>query len=325
MRRRDVLAGVAAAALPFVARAQERMRRVGVLMYSRPDEPDSQARVAALAQALQEAGWSVGRNLRLEVRWSSTDIAALRRDAVELVALSPDVIVAGIGPTPQVLQQASRDVPIVMAQGVDPVGSGVIRSMSRPAGNTTGFIQFEYGLSAKWFELLREIAPNVTRVGIVRESGVLVGVAQWAVIQYVASLTGVELSPLDLRIGGNTEQAVSEFARGPNEGLIVVVGTTATIQRDLIISLAARHRLPAIYPYRFFVEAGGLASYGPNLLEGYRLAASYVDRILKGEKPADLPVQAPTKYELVINLKTAKALGLIVPPALLTRADEVIE
>jgi putative ABC transport system substrate-binding protein len=197
--------------------------------------------------------------------------------------------------------------------------------MSRPAGNTTGFIQFEYGLSAKWFELLREIAPNVTRLGIVRESGVLVGVAQWAVIQYVASLTGVELSPLDLRIGGNTEQALSEFARGPNEGLIVVVGTTATIQRDLIISLAARHRLPAIYPYRFFVEAGGLASYGPNLLEGYRLAASYVDRILKGEKPADLPVQAPTKYELVINLKTAKALGLIVPPALLTRADEVIE
>jgi putative ABC transport system substrate-binding protein len=216
-------------------------------------------------------------------------------------------------------------VPIVMAQGVDPVGTGVLKSMARPDGNVTGFIQFEYGLSAKWFELLREITPNVSRIGMVREIGAPVSIGQWAVIQSVASQSGVEMSPLDLRIGGDTAQVVSEFVRGPNDGLIVAVGTTVTIQRDLMIALAARHKLPAVYPYRFFVEAGGLISYGPNLIEGYRRTASYVDRILKGEKPSDLPVQAPVKYVLAINLKTAKALGLTVPPTLLARADEVIE
>jgi putative tryptophan/tyrosine transport system substrate-binding protein len=327
MRRRHFLklAAGAAAAWPLGARAQERVRRVGVLMYSTPDEPESQARIAALAQALQEAGWAVGRNLRIDVRWSSADMAGLRRDAAELIAQNPDLIVAGIGPTAQALQQASRTVPIVMAQGVDPVGTGVLKSMARPDGNVTGFIQFEYGLSAKWFELLREITPNVSRIGMVREIGAPVSIGQWAVIQSVASQSGVEMSPLDLRIGGDTAQVVSEFVRGPNDGLIVAVGTTVTIQRDLMIALAARHKLPAVYPYRFFVEAGGLISYGPNLIEGYRRTASYVDRILKGEKPSDLPVQAPVKYVLAINLKTAKALGLTVPPTLLARADEVIE
>jgi putative ABC transport system substrate-binding protein len=301
------------------------MRRVGVLMYTTPDEPDSQARIAALAQGLEAAGWAVGRNARIDVRWSSGDLARLRKDAAELVALGSDVLVAGVGPTPQALQQATRTVPIVMAQGVDPVGGGFVRSLARPGGNTTGFTQFEFALAAKWLELLKEIAPQVARVGIIRETSGQVGVAQWAVIGAAASPLGVELSPINLHIAGEAGREVTEFASGPNGGLIVVVGTVATIQRGLIIALAAQHRLPAIYPYRFFVEAGGLMSYGPNLIDGYRRTASYVDRILKGEKPGDLPVQAPTKYELVINFKTAKALGLDVPPTLLARADEVIE
>ena len=223
------------------------------------------------------------------------------------------MIVAGVGPTTLVLQQASRTVPIVMAQAVDPVGSGFVKSLARPGTNATGFMQFEYGLSAKWLELLREITPQVARVGIVREVEGQVGVAQWAVIGAAASPLGVELSPINVQVDGETERAVAEFARGPGDGLIVIVSSTATIQRDLLVKLAARHRLPAVYPYRFFVDAGGLISYGPNLLDGYRRSASYVDRILRGEKPADLPVQAPTKYELVINGKTAKALGLTVP------------
>jgi putative tryptophan/tyrosine transport system substrate-binding protein len=213
----------------------------------------------------------------------------------------------------------------VMAQGVDPVGGGFIKSLARPGGNTTGFTQFEFTLAAKWLELLKEIAPQVARVGVIREAIGQVGVAQWAVIGAAASPLGVELSPVDLHVAGDTEGAVSEFARGPNSGLIVVVGTVATIQRELIVTLAARHRLPAVYPYRFFVEAGGLMSYGPDLIDGYRRAAAYIDRILKGEKPGDLPVQAPTKYVLAINLKTANALGLEVPATLLARADEVIE
>jgi putative tryptophan/tyrosine transport system substrate-binding protein len=333
MRRRDfitLLGGAATAPSllwPLAARAQqtERVRRVGVLMYTTPDEPESQARITALAQGLQEAGWSVGRNLRIDTRWSSGDLARLGRDAAELVALGSDVLVAGVGPTTAALQQATRTVPIVMAQGVDPVGGGFVRSLARPGGNTTGFTQFEFGLSAKWLELLREVARHVVRVGVVREAIGQVGVAQWAVIQAAASPLGVELRPLNLHIAADTEREVSEFAREPNGGLIVLVSTVATIQRELIVTLAARYRLPAVYPYRFFVEAGGLMSYGPNLIDGYRRTASYVDRILKGEKPADLPVQAPTRYELVINLKTAKALGLEVPPTLLARADEVIE
>ena len=314
-----------AAAWPLAASAQDRVRRVGVLMNTTSDEPDSQARITALAQGLQEAGWVVGRNLRIDTRWSSGNRSRLRKDAAELVALGPDVIVAGVGPTTLALQQVSRTVPIVMAQAVDPVGSGFVKSLARPGSNATGFTQFEFSLSAKWLELLREMAPRVARAGIVREIEGQAGVAQWAVIGAAASTLGVELSPIDVHVDGDTEHAVNEFARGSSDGLIVVVSSTATIQRDLLVTLAARHRLPAVYPYRFFVDAGGLMSYGPNLLDGYRRSAAYVDRILKGEKPADLPVQAPTRYELAINLKTARALGLDVPPTLLARADEVIE
>jgi len=275
------LLGGVAAAWPLAARAQQPgIRRVGVLMNTTPDEPDSQARVTALAQGLQEAGWAVGRNLRIDTRWSSGNRALLRKEAADLVALGPDVIVAGVGPTTLVLQQVSRTVPIVMAQAVDPVGSGFIKSMARPGTNATGFTQFEFGLSAKWLELLREIAPQVTRVGIVREVEGQVGVAQWAVIGAAASPLGVELSPINVHADGESERAVAEFARDSSDGLIVVVSSTATIQRDLLVKLAARHRLPAVYPYRFFVDAGGLMSYGPNLLDGYRRSASYVDCIV---------------------------------------------
>src|SRR5262245_501553 len=314
MKRRDfiTLLGGATMAWPLAARAQqgERVRRVGVLMNTTPDEPDSQARVTALAQGLQEAGWAVGRNLRIDTRWSSGNRARLRKEAADLVALGPDVIVAGVGPTTFVLQQVSHTVPIVMAQAVDPVGSGFIKSMARPGTNATGFTQFEFGLSAKWLELLREIAQQVTRVGIVREVEGQVGVAQWAVIGAAASPLGVELSPINVHADGESARAVAEFARDSNDGLIVVVSSTATIQRDLLVKLAARLRLPAVYPYRFFVDAGGRLSYGPNLLDGYRRSASYVHRILKGEKPANLPVQAPTKYELVINLIASSEIML---------------
>jgi ABC-type uncharacterized transport system substrate-binding protein len=331
MRRREfitLLGGAAAWPLAADAQQRERMRRIGVLMYTTPNEPESQARLTALAQGLQEAGWAVGRNLRIDVRWSSGDITRLNKDAEELVALGLDVAVGGIGPTTQALQRVSRTLPIVFAQAVDPVGVGIVRSMARPGGNATGFTQFEYSLSAKWLELLREVAPQVSRVGIVRDPGAPVAIGQWAVIGSAASPLGIELIPIDLDVAGNAERAFSEFATlatGPTDGLIVGVGTAATVHRDLVVALAARHKLPTIYPYRFFVEAGGLMSYGPILVDGYRRAAGYVDRILKGEKPGDLPVQAPTRYQLAVNLKTAKALGLIVPPMLLARADEVIE
>jgi putative ABC transport system substrate-binding protein len=334
MRRREfiTLLGGAAAGWPLAARAQERVRRVAVLMFSTPDEPESQARITALAQGLQAAGWAVGRNVRIDVRWSGADLARLRKDAEELVALAPDVLVAGIGPTTQALQAATRTLPIVFTQAVDPVGAGMVKSMARPGGNTTGFTQFEYSLSGKWLELLRELAPRTTRVGFVRDRASMVGIGQWAVIGAAAAPLGVEILPVDVSVAGrpgpasgDIETSFAEFARGPNDGLIVGVGTSTTIQRDLVVGLAARHKLPAVYPYRFFVEAGGLLSYGPLLIDLYRRSAGYVDRILKGEKPADLPVQAPTRYELVINLKTAKALGLEVPPMLLARADEVIE
>jgi len=328
LQRRDfiTLLGGAAAAWPFAARAQqgERMRRIGVLMHSPADEPEAQARLAAFLQGMQEAGWAVGRNMRLDYRWSTGDIARLRRDAAELVALGPDVILAGVGGTTLALREASRTVPIVFAQSLDPVGAGFVQSMARPGGNATGFTQFEYGLTAKWLELLKELAPRITRVGILRETG-SAGVGQWAIIQAASSSLGVELSPIELRRdAGEIDRAITAFAR-ENSGLIVVVSASATVHRELIITLATRHRLPVVYPYRFFVTAGGLASYGPDLVGQYRKAATYVDRILKGAKPADLPVQAPTKYELAINLKTAKALGLGVPPTVLVRADEVIE
>jgi putative ABC transport system substrate-binding protein len=274
-RRRKfiTLLGGAAVAWPFSVRAQqgERMRRIGVLMFTTSDEPESQARITALGQGLQEAGWSVGRNVRIDVRWSGGDFERVRRDAQELVSLGPDVLVAGIGPTTQAFQQISRTLPIVFAQSVDPVGLGIIKSMARPGGNATGFTQFEYTLSAKWLELLREVAPQIARVGFVRDAGgFAVSLGQWAVIGAAAAPLGVEVSPVDLAITTNTEDAVDEFARGPNGGLIIGVGTNVTIQRAMIVTMAARHKLPAVYPYRFFVDAGGLMSYGPSLIDLYR-------------------------------------------------------
>jgi len=327
--RRDFIAllGGAAAAWPVGVHAQERARRIGVLMHTTPDDPESQARITALAQGLQEAGWVVGRNLRIEVRWASGDIARLRRDAQELVALGSEVLVSGVGPTTQALQSATRTVPILMAQSLDPVGAGMVKNLARPGGNTTGFTQFEYGLSAKWFEILKEVAPRIARIGVVRDAAAdgPAGIGQWAVIAAASSPHGVELSPIEMSATADTARSVAEFANGSNDGLIVVVGSVATVQHKLLVALAAQHKLPAVYPYRFYVEAGGLISYGPNLTDQYRRAAGYVDRILKGEKPGDLPVQAPTKYELAINLKTAKVLGLTIPPTMLGRADEVIE
>jgi putative ABC transport system substrate-binding protein len=298
MRRRDFIAllGGAAAAWPVGVHAQERARRIGVLMHTTPDDPESQARITALAQGLQEAGWVVGRNLRIEVRWASGDIARLRRDAQELVALGSEVLVSGVGPTTQALQSATRTVPILMAQSLDPVGAGMVKNLARPGGNTTGFTQFEYGLSAKWFEILKEVAPRIARIGVVRDAAAdgPAGIGQWAVIAAASSPHGVELSPIEMSATADTTRSVAEFANGSNDGLIVVVGSVATVQHKLLDALAAQHKLPAVYPYRFYVEAGGLISYGPNLTDQYRRAASYVDRILKGEKPGDLPVQAPT-------------------------------
>ena len=298
------------------------MRRIGVLMNAVADDPEMQARITAFHEGLQEVGWVVGRNVRVD----ALEPRNLRKAAAELVAHGPDVMLAGAGPTTPALQQVSRTVPTVFAQAVDPVGNGFVASLARPGGNVTGFTQFEYSLSGKWLELLREVAPQVGRVGVIRDLvGGPVGIGQWAVIQAFASPLGIELSPIDIRVAGDAERLFSAFAREPNGGLIVSVGTPGTIHRELIIALAARHRLPAVYPYRYNVAAGGLVSYGPNLIEPYRRAAGYVDRILKGEKPADLPVQAPTKYDLTINLKTAKALGLEIPSTVLARADEVIE
>ena len=328
IRRREFvsLLGGAAATWPLAARAQqpEQVRRIGVLMNTGADEPEAQARLAAFMQGLQELGWAVGRNMRIDYRWSVGDVARLYKDAAELVALRPEVILAGVGGTVAALQQASRTVPIVYAQGIDPLGNGYADSLARPGGNATGFIQFEYGLAGKWMELLKEIAPGVTRVSVLREPGAA-AIGQWAIIQAVAQSLGVELKPIWLPDAGEIERTISAFARSPNGGLIVAVSAAALVHRELIVTLAARHRLPAVYAYRVFVTSGGLITYGPDISRQYRRAAGYVDRILKGEKPADLPVQAPTKYELVINLKTAKALGIEIPPTLLARADEVIE
>jgi putative tryptophan/tyrosine transport system substrate-binding protein len=328
VKRREFITVLSGAAVgwPLAARAQqpELMRRIGVLMATAADEPESQARLAAFLQGLQQLGWTDGRNLRIDYRWSAGDAARLRRDAAELVALAPDVVLAGVGATATTLLEASRTVPIVFAQGIDPVGAGLVESLARPGGNGTGFIQFEYSLSGKWLELLKEVAPQVTRVGILREPG-SAGIGQWAIIQAVANSLDVELKPIGLPGAGEIERAVSAFAGSPNGGLIVVVSGASLSHRELIVRLAARHQLPAVYAYRAFVTGGGLMSYGPDITGQYRRAASYVDRILKGEKPGDLPVQRPTKYELAINLKTARALGIEVPLPLLARADEVIE
>ena len=329
MRRRDfiTLLGGAVAAWPLAARAQqgERVRRIGALMYLAADDPESPARVTAFARGLQELGWIEGGNIQIEYRWGGGDMDRVRRYAAELVALAPDVILVSSGSALAALQNATRTVPIVFVNVTDPVGAGYVASLSRPGANTTGFTLFEYGTSGKWLELLKQIAPAMTRAAVIRDPSITSGTAQFAAIQAVAPSLGVELTPIDARDDGGIEQTIAGFTRGSNCGLIVTASPSAMRRRELIIALAAKHRLPAVYPIRNFVADGGLISYGTNEIEQHRRAAAYIGRILKGEKPADLPVQAPTKYALVINLKTAKALGLEVPPTLLARADEVIE
>jgi putative ABC transport system substrate-binding protein len=329
MKRRDFIRwiGGSAAAWPLAAHAQqaERMRRIGVLAAITADDPEAQARNASFLQRLGELGWTVGRNVRIDYRWGTGNPSDNRRYATELVALAPDVILAASGATVGALQQVSRTVPIVFAATVDPVGSGFVDSLARPGGNTTGFLLYEYSLSGKWLELLKQIAPSTTRAAVLRDTTNPAGNAQFGVIQAVAPSLGVEVRPFNMRDAGDIERAITAFAGTENGGLVVTGSPSGTVHRDLIVALAARNRLPAVYPFRLFVTAGGLISYGTDFVNQYRRAADYVDRILKGEKPADLPVQAPTKYELVINLKTAKTLGLTVPSALLARADEVIE
>jgi len=329
MKRRAFiwLVGGAAAAWPLAARAQqtERVRRIGVLMRGSADDSDEQARLTAFLQGLKEWGWSDGRNVRIDVRWSAADPDRRRRYAAELVALSPDVILADTSTVVAALQQATQTVPIVFAGVIDPVGAGFVASLARPGGNTTGFASLDYGTSGKWLALLKEIAPRVTRAAILRDPTIAAGIGQLAAIQAVAPALGVELSPLGARDAGEIERALAAFPLGANAGLIVTAAPSTGTHRDLIIAFAARHRLPAVYPFRYHVSSGGLISYGPDSLYGYRPAAGYIDRIVKGEKPADLPLQAPTKFDLVINLKTAKALGLELPASVLARADEVIE
>jgi putative ABC transport system substrate-binding protein len=327
MRRRDfitVIAGLGAVwPLTLTARAQQpqRMRRIGVIIPGTADDAEYQARMAAFLQELQQLGWSDGRNVRIDSRWAAGDANLFRKYATELVAFEPDVILASGSTSLGLLLQTTRAVPIVFATILDPVGAGFVESLARPGGNATGFIAFEYGLSGKWLELLKQIAPNLTRVAVLRDPAVAAGIGQFAAIQSVAPSLGVELRPIDVREANEIERAVTMFARSANAGLIVTAASGSAIHADLIVSLAARHKLPAVY----FVTGGGLISYGPDRVDQYRRAAAYVDRILKGEKPADMPVQAPTKFELVINLKTAKALGIAVPPALLAQANEVIE
>jgi putative ABC transport system substrate-binding protein len=326
MRRREVIAGLAGAAVasPRSASAQqgERVRRIGVLMNLASDDPEAQVRIAAFRQELQQLGWTDGRDLRIDYRWAG-DASRFHGYAEELLALAPDVILASATPSVQALRQVSRTVPIVFANVGDPVAMGFVDSLARPGGNTTGFTPYEFGFAAKWLELLKEIAPRVTRVAVLRD--LTIGPAHFTAIQAVAPSFGVELSTVGVQDVGEIERTVATFARSSNAGLIVTPSTSALIHRDLITLLAARHRLPAVYGFRYFVTAGGLISYAPSTIDMYRRAAGYVDRILKGQKPADLPVQAPTKYELVVNLKTARALDLTIPPSLLARADEVIE
>jgi putative ABC transport system substrate-binding protein len=327
MRRREVitLLGGAAIAWPLAARAQqpERMRRIGVLM--NVDNADQRASYAAFLQVLQQLGWTDGRNVRIDTRWAGGHASEIRKYATDMVVLAPDVIVATGTAAMVPLMQATRTVPIVFANVADPVGAGFVDTMARPGGNATGFVQFEYSLSGKWLELLKQIAPGLTRAAILRDPNISSGIGQFAIIQSVAPSFGVEVGAINVRDAGEIERAVMAFARSPNGGLILTASALAVTHREIIVALAAQYKLPAVYFRRYFVDRGGLISYGYDVLQQYRGAAGYVDRILKGEKPADLPVQAPTKYELVINLKTAKALGLDVPPSLLATADEVIE
>ncbi len=329
MQRREfiTLIGGVAVAWPFAVRAQQAdgMRRIGVIESVGADNPDALARHAAFLQGLQQLGWTDGRNVRIDTRWAEGNAADIRKYAAELVALAPDVIMSAGSAAMAPLLQATRTVPIVFAIVPDPVGSGFVDSLSRPSGNATGFTMFEYSLCGKWLELLKEIAPGVTRAAILRDAAITAGIGQFAVIQSVAPALGVEVSPVSVRDATEIERAVAAFAQSANGGLILTASALSAVHRDLIITLAARYKLPAVYDERSYAAAGGLISYGPNFLDQFRGAAGYVDRILKGAKPADLPVQVPTKYQLVINLKTAKALSLTVPPTLLARADEVIE
>jgi putative ABC transport system substrate-binding protein len=328
MRRREFISLLGtAAAWPLAVRAQQadRMRRIGVLMSIAADDIESQPRITAFKQGLQQLGWTEGRNVHIEVRWWAGNDSDRQKYATELVALAPDVIVVVGSTYLELLLKSSRTTPIVFVLVPDPVGSGYVASLSRPGGNATGFVMFEYGLAAKWLELLKQVAPDLKRAAILRDASISFGIGQFAVIQSVAPLLGVDVIPINLRDTTEIEHAVAAFARSANGGLILTASAFAAVHRDLIITFAARHKLPAVYAGRLYVASGGLISYGPNFVNQHRQAASYVDRILKGEKPADLPVQAPTKYELVINLKTARALGLEVPPSLLARADEVIE
>jgi ABC-type uncharacterized transport system substrate-binding protein len=316
-----------AAAWPLVARAQqpERMRRIGVLFPWAANDPQGQHRNAAFLQQLQHFGWIIGRDVQIDYRWSAGNAEKTRRYAEELVGLAPHVILTAGSATVAPLLQATRSVSIVFANLPDPVGAGIVESLARPGRNITGFTTFEYGIGAKWLELLKQIAPGVSRAAIIRDPATATGMGQWGAIQSVAPFVGLEVSPVNVTDASEIERALAAFARVPNGGLILTGSPSAVVHRDLIIALTARHKLPAVYYERYYVASGGLISYGPDFLDQYRRAAGYVDRILKGEKPADLPVQAPTKYELVINLKTAKALGLDIPPSLLARADEVIE
>jgi ABC-type uncharacterized transport system substrate-binding protein len=329
MRRRDFIKVVAGSAItwPRVARAQQRehMRRIGMLMPLATDDLEAQARYTAFLEGLRQLGWTDGRNVHIDARWSAGNASDTRKYAEELVALAPDVIFAIGSPGLGSALQATRTVPIVFAIVPDPVGAGYVQSLSQPGGNATGFMMFEYSLCAKWLALLKEIAPGVTRAAVLRDPAIAAGVGQFAVIQSVAPSVGVDVSPINITDTAEIERAVAAFAHSANGGLISTANALSAVHRDLIITLAAQHKLPAVYQERTYVARGGLISYGPNFRDPFRRAAGYVDRILKGEKPADLPVQAPTRYELVINLKTAKALGLAVPPSVRARADEVIE
>jgi putative tryptophan/tyrosine transport system substrate-binding protein len=329
MRRREFMMFVGGVALmtprTAFAQATDRLRRIGVLMNFEADDSEGLAREMAFAQGLKKLGWTEGGNIQIDTRWA-TDADRDRQYSAELVALAPDVLLASSSPSVAALQRVTRNVPIVFANVIDPVGAGFVASLARPGANTTGFSAFEYSISGKWIELLKEIAPNVTRAAVLRDPTLPAGIGQFAAIQALAPPSfGVELSPIDVRDPGEIERAITAFANEPNGGLIVTASPQAVTHRHLIISLATRYRLPNVYPFRYYPASGGLASYGPNAIDDYTRAAAYVDRILKGEKPANLPVQAPTRYELVINLKTAKALGLVIPQAVLARADEVIE
>ena len=328
MRRREFISLLGgAAAWPLAARAQqrERMRRIGVLMPYAANDPQAQARNAAFLQGLQQLGWTVGHNVEIEYRWSGGNIDDTRKYAAELVTLAPDVIFVPGSAAVAPLRQATRAVPIVFALVADPVGSGFVDSLARPGGNITGFSWVDYGIGAKWLELLKEIAPNVTRAAILRDPAIIAGIGHWGAIQSASPSVAIEVSPVNIDDAEEIERSIAAFVRSPNGGLILTGSAFAILRRDLIIALAARYQLPAVYYARYYVTGDGLISYGSDILDQCERAASYVDRILKGEKPADLPVQAPTKYELVINLKTARALGLTVPPSILARADEVIE